>query len=215
MEESVDSWEHFAICTSSSTTRHSWHRGVLAMGFITIKHQLLIHANSHNQRELVPLVFASCVDPHSPRNTPRASCSTKRDKFVWCRCGVIGVIINAMGMDCLCLDAFGSDIQPTSPYLCNCNSGCLCVFFISVIKQCFSTTFIIRYFLSTNINYYFFSSLFSLSLHQPYISIIFIKCLGCTCLLSIQAISCVHYMSFVCLLLYIYNRFIVPLRLRP
>lgn len=120
-----------------------------------------------------------------------------------------------MGMDCLCLDAFGSDIQPTSPYLCNCNSGCLCVFFISVIKQCFSTTFIIRYFLSTNINYYFFSSLFSLSLHQPYISIIFIKCLGCTCLLSIQAISCVHYMSFVCLLLYIYNRFIVPLRLRP
>lgn len=61
MEESVDSWEHFAICTSSSTTRHSWHRGVLAMGFITVKQQLLIHANSHNQRELVPLVFASVL----------------------------------------------------------------------------------------------------------------------------------------------------------
>lgn len=61
MEESVDCKEHFVICSSSSNTGHSWHRGVLAMGFITVKQQLLIHANSHNQRELVPLVFASVL----------------------------------------------------------------------------------------------------------------------------------------------------------
>jgi len=50
------------------------------VGIITVEQQLFSHADSHHQRQLLPAVFTSRVDPHCPGNTPRASC-TKCETF--------------------------------------------------------------------------------------------------------------------------------------
>jgi len=132
MEASMDR-EHFALCSSSATASHSWHSGVLAVDINTVEQQLLSHADSHHQLQLLPLVFTSCVDPRCPRNTPPASCTKCDEAFAWWRCGVrVIIIINAMGMGYLCSHAVAFDILPTSPYLGCWNSVFLCVFLVSI-----------------------------------------------------------------------------------
>jgi len=69
-------WE--TLGSSSATTSHSWHSGVLAVGIITDEQQPFSHADSQDQHQFLPVAFTSHVDPHCtycPKNKPPASCT--------------------------------------------------------------------------------------------------------------------------------------------